>query len=403
MQPKRPILVFSHLRWDFVYQRPQHLLSRLARDRRVIFVEETLRTRGEAYWEKSSPEPNLLVCKPYTPVDAGGFDAPQVSLLTLMVKELIEQEELLDYVVWLYTPMALPVVLSLQPAALVYDCMDELSAFSGAPRQLRELESELLKHADLVFTGGPSLFRAKQSKHHSVHCFPSSVDAAHFSQALRAVDPPDQAHIPHPRLGFYGVIDERVDLALLQSIATAHPEWQLVMVGPTAKIDIAKLPDHPNIHYLGRKSYAELPSYLSGWDVCLLPFALNESTRFISPTKILEYMVAELPIVSTPIADVAGPYGEIVYLGTTPGEFVRACEQALAATPEEVCTRAAKMRCVLAGTSWDRTAAAMDALIEQAVRANLDSRSPSSLIPTRRGHAIIPNGQVGAAGQLASD
>jgi UDP-galactopyranose mutase len=250
--------------------------------------------------------------------------------------------------------------------------MDELSMFLNAPPELLAHESALLEWADLVFTGGPSLYRAKMGRHPNLHCFPSSVDASHFRQACRSgenrssaglPEPVDQAVLPHPRLGFYGVIDERLDLALLDALVQAHPEWQVVMVGPVVKIDPGKLPRHPNLHYLGQRSYAQLPPYLAGWDVCLLPFARNEATRFISPTKTLEYMAAELPVVSTPITDVAEPYGDIVYLGDSPQTFITACEQALGASEHERSVRTAKMRHVLANTSWDATTRAMENLI----------------------------------------
>jgi UDP-galactopyranose mutase len=227
-----------------------------------------------------------------------------------------------------------------------------------------------------MFTGGPSLFRAKQARHPNVHCFPSSVDAAHFrlaraGEAGGVPEAEEQAGLPHPRLGFYGVIDERLDLALLEFVADARPDWQIVLVGPVVKIDPATLPRRANIHYFGQRSYDELPRYLVGWDVCLLPFARNDATRFISPTKTLEYMAAELPIVSTPITDVAEPYGHIVYLGQTPDEFLAGCDRALAAAPEERAARTAQMRQVLAGTSWDVTVTSMETLLAAAVARNM--------------------------------
>jgi len=364
------IIVFSHLRWDFVYQRPQHLLSRLAASHRVIFVEEPLCDESQApHWSYTTPEANVLVCHPHTPSRAPGFSEEQMPYLRELVAHLIEEEKLRDYVLWFYTPMALPLSESLTPRAVVYDCMDELSAFLHAPPELLEREAALLRAADLVFTGGPSLYRAKKDRHPAVYCFPSSVDAKHFAAAANGMtEAADQAPLPHPRLGFFGVIDERMDLDLLAAMADAHPEWQIVMVGPVVKIDPAVLPRRTNIHYLGQRSYQQLPSYLKGWDVCLLPFARNQATQFISPTKTLEYMAAEKMIVSTPIADVAEPYGDIVLLGGTPEEFVAACERALGASPEERRGRLAAMRQVLSKTSWDATARRMSGLIEEAVR-----------------------------------
>lgn len=365
------LLVFCHLRWDFVYQRPQHLLSRLAGRRRVIFIEEPVFTEGvEPYWEKTQVGANLLVYRPHTSSRNPGYSTEQMPALRQLVRELVQDEEIEDYVAWFYSPMALPLADELNPQTIVYDCMDELSAFLNAPPELLQREAELLHRAEVVFTGGPSLYKAKKDRHANVHCFSSSVDAAHFAQARTDLaEPAAQAALPRPRLGYFGVIDERLDLALLDAMARAHPEWQIVMVGPVVKIDPATLPRHPNLHYLGQQPYAALPSYLAGWDVCLLPFARNEATRFISPTKTLEYMAAERPIVSTPITDVAEPYGNIVYLGDTPEAFIAACERALTSSAEERATRIAGMKQVLARTSWDSTAKAMEEMIDKAAAA----------------------------------
>jgi UDP-galactopyranose mutase len=261
--------------------------------------------------------------------------------------------------------MALPLAqnMPIEPLAVVYDCMDELSAFRFAPPELVKREAELLRLADVVFTGGRSLYNAKLGKHPNLHCFPSSVDVEHFAHASSTDEAADQRELPHPRFGWFGVIDERMDVGILDALAKAHPEWSIVMVGPVVKIDRASLPDQPNIYYLDSRTYDELPSYLAGWDVCIQPFALNESTRYISPTKTLEYMASGLPIVSTPITDVVDQYSHIVYLGGTPAEFIAACEKALAETPEGREARIRESRKVLAMTSWDNTASAMEDLI----------------------------------------
>jgi UDP-galactopyranose mutase len=370
MQRQFLIVVFSHLRWNFVYQRPQHLLSRLAAKHPVFFIEEPELGEGPARWERSTPQPNLTVLRPRTSVPTPGFNPEQLAAIQPLLAELGTELEGKPLVAWLYTPLALPLAQALEPEVVVYDCMDELSMFLGAPPELLTREAELLQRADLVFTGGPSLFRAKRGLHPDVHCFTSSVDAAHFRAARvggQAAEPQDQAELPHPRLGFYGVIDERLNLPLLDYVAAERPDWHLVLVGPVVKIDPSVLPRRPNIHYFGQRAYEDLPGYLSGWDVCLLPFARNDATRFISPTKTLEYMAAELPIVSTPITDVAEPYGDIVYLGDTPEEFLAACDAALGSGAEERSRRAGRMRQVLAGTSWDATVAAMEKLIAGAL------------------------------------
>lgn len=371
MTSHRPIVVFSHLRWDFVYQRPQQLLSRLARRRRVLYVEEPVDGGHEAdAWILAETADGVTVAIPR--LSGLGARTPEdvCAAVAALLEELAGTEEVARPVAWVYTPMAVPLIDAVDPSLVVYDCMDELSLFLGAPPEILRLEEALLQRADLVFTGGVSLYEAKRGRHPRVHCFPSSVDTRHFGRARPArklAEPDDQAELGRPRLGFFGVLDERLDRELLDAVAVAHPEWQIVMVGPTVKIDPVTLPRRPNIHYRGQRPYEELPRYLAGWDVCLLPFALNDATRFISPTKTLEYMAAERPIVSTPIADVANAYADIVYLGDSPAAFVAACERALAASGEERAERREAARAVLSRTSWDATASRMEQLIEEAL------------------------------------
>ena len=357
------IVVFSHLRWDFVFQRPQHLLSRLAQHHPVLFVEEPVHDDGAPFMERTNPAPNVTVCRAHTPIHAIGFHDDQLRLLQPMVALLAPPGE--QVIAWFYTPMALPLLQALQPALVVYDCMDELASFKNPPKQLLQREGALLNIADLVFAGGPSLYEAKKNRHPNVHCFSSSVDVLHFRQALdRTRVHSQQAEIAHPRLGFYGVLDERFDPELVGELADAHPEWQIVLAGPVVKIDEARLPRRDNIHYLGQQPYTALPDLLAGWDVCLMPFAINEATKFISPTKVLEYMAAQLPIVSTPIADVANPYGHVVAIASGAREFIAACEAALALSPEQRAHMVEAMNAVVAATSWDNTAKHMHELLE---------------------------------------
>lgn len=364
------IVTFSHLRWDFVYQRPQHLLTRLAKRYAVTYIEEPKCVEDcSPHLHVRFPADRLTVITPVTPCSSPGFHDDQMPLIRPLIRNWLRESHSFGEIAWLYTPMALPLIYDMGPGLTVYDCMDELSKFRFAPESLTLLERELLELADVVFTGGPSLYNFKKQMHPNVHCFPSSVDAEHFGRArFSQCDPPDQVQIPHPRLGFFGVIDERLDLELLRSLAEMRPSWQFVMVGPVVKIDEQVLPRNPNIHYLGSKDYSQLPDYLAGWDVCLLPFALNDSTEFISPTKTLEYMAAERQIVSTPITDVAQPYGHIVYLGSNPREFVLACERALHAHANDRMVRIENMRQILAGTSWDRTARSMDLRMREVLR-----------------------------------
>lgn len=366
------IVAFSHLRWDFVFQRPQQLLTRFANHHRVLFLEEPIDGGQEPDgWEITSPAPGITVGRPRL-AHLGSRAADEITTtLRSMTGDLVRAEELGSPIVWVYTPMAEPLLDAVDAGLVVYDCMDELSLFLGAPPELVRLETALLDRADLVFTGGTSLYEAKRGRHPRVSCFPSSVDAAHFGRARSGgpsiPEPPDQAGLGHPRLGYFGVIDERLDAGIVDELASTHPEWEIVLVGPIVKIDPRSLPVRPNIHYLGQRRYDELPGYLAGWDVCLLPFAINPATRFISPTKTLEYMAAERPIVSAPIADVVDAYHHIVYIGETPADFGRACETAIASPAIEREARAARMRAVLARTSWDATAARMEQLIERAL------------------------------------
>lgn len=360
------IIVFCHLRWDFVYQRPQQLLSRMAQHYKILFIEEPLFHDGESFMEVFEIAPNVTVYRPNTPISAAGFHDDQLPILKPLLAQIVTTDD--HPIVWFYTPMALPLLQELQPGLVVYDCMDELSGFKNSPKQLLQRESALLNIADVLFTGGPSLYEAKRKRHHNAYCFPSSVDVIHFEQALdRTNAHPAQDDIDYPRLGFFGVIDERFDAALITALACAHPEWQIVLVGPVVKIDPITLPRAPNIHYLGQQPYKVLPQLLAGWNVCLLPFALNDATRYISPTKVLEYMAAELPIVSTAIADVEQPYGSIVTVARDIPAFIAGCEQALALTVPQKSALIAKMRAVVAATSWDDTVAQMNALVKQSI------------------------------------
>jgi glycosyltransferase involved in cell wall biosynthesis len=362
--PSYDLVCLSHLRWDFVYQRPQHLMSRFARERRVFFVEEPFFGDVRAHLEVSLHSEGVWIVVPFLPQGIAEEEANR--LQALLLDDLFMRENITSYVLWYYTPMALAFTTQLEPLAIVYDCMDELSAFNHAPPELRRREAELFVYADLVFTGGQSLYEAKREHHQHVHAFPSSVDLAHFRQARAPLpEPCDQASIPHPRLGFYGVIDERMDIPLLCEIADAQPDWHLVIVGPVAtpKFDPALLPRRANIHYPGHKSYTELPAYLAGWDVAIMPFAHNASTRFISPTKTLEYLAGGKPVVSTSIRDVVSPYGEqgLVSIADTASGFIDAAKRAISGHDS---AHVHAIDAFLSQTSWDVTWKRMCQLIE---------------------------------------
>lgn len=362
MAPLTDLVCFSHLRWGFVFQRPNHLMSRASRARRTFFVEEPRldAAPGTKHLEVSEVSPSLSVCVPHLPPGLPPDESH--AALRGLVDRLFADYRIQRDVLWYYTPMALPYTRHLDAQIIVYDCMDELTAFKDAPAGLHDLETELFARADLVFTGGYSLYYSKQQRHSNVHPFPSSVEAAHFALARQATpDPADQAPIPHPRIGYFGVIDERLDLDLIGHVAMSRPDWHLVLLGPVAKIDPSALPQGPNLHWLGQKDYASLPSYLAGWDAAIMPFALNRSTKFISPTKTLEYMAAGKPVVSTAIADVVEPYGHAgaVRIADKSG-FVHAIQESLDQDPFEVLRSSDAW---VGRTSWDKTWQQMEQLM----------------------------------------
>ena len=389
--PMDTLIVFSHLRWDFVYQRPQHLLSRIGRAWNVLVVEEPV--AGQTQLEVIPVAEGITVLRPHTPSGGHGFDDEQIALVSDLLHGYLSTEAIDRYGVWLYTPMALPFVKALAPITIIYDCMDELSGFLNAPRQLIAREAMLLDIASAVFTGGPSLYEAKKSSNPNVACFPSSVDVTHFSRARDPKIASDAyAGIPHPRLGFFGVIDERLDLELLGKLAASHSDWQICIVGPVVKIDPATLPVAPNLHYFPQQSYDALPASLAAWDVCLLPFALNASTRFISPTKTLEYMCADKPVVSTAIRDVETLYGEGVLIGRSHAEFIGACARALEESEADRVARNAAQRALVASTSWDLTAESMLAAMASSVKAGLTPQARAYL--ARRQVVDLPSRTV---------
>ena len=322
------LVCFSHLRWNFVYQRPQHLLSRFSKHYRVFYIEEPIiEQREKDFLQVNNSENNIWIVTPHLP--QGSENVNVLDRQNVLLKAFFNDLNIQKYIFWYYTPMAIELGNFFEPQMIVYDCMDELSNFKFAPPILKEREKELFGKADVVFTGGHNLYKAKKSSHHNIHPFPSSIDKAHFEAARELEnDPADQEKIPHPRFGFYGVIDERMDIELLRQVAEKRPDWHLVVIGPVVKIDPAMLPKLDNIHYLGGKSYNELPKYLAGWDVATIPFVLNESTEFISPTKTPEYLAGGKPVISTSIIDVVTPYGEnnIVHIADTADEFIAAGE-----------------------------------------------------------------------------
>lgn len=366
------LICFCHLRWNFVYQRPQHLMTRCQSYAQVHLWEDPLfeRTESAALKEFVSPE-GVRVLTPVLPVGLSEHEI--VSRQRDLLDRYIAQNAIDSFIAWYYTPMALSFSDHLVPEVTIYDCMDELSGFLGAPQGLIEQEQRLFERADAVFAGGASLYAAKKDQHGNVHLFPSSIDRNHFAAAReRQTDPDDQIAIPHPRIGFFGVLDERLDRELLSQVAADHPEWQFVLIGPVVKISPDQLPRAGNIYYLGQKSYADLPKYLANWDIAILPFARNAATRFISPTKTPEYLAAGKRVVSTPIHDVVTPYGDLglVRIGENAREFGAAIEQCL---HDADTTWMERVDSFLAKTSWDKTFQGMWKEIQRLIPRNAAS------------------------------
>jgi UDP-galactopyranose mutase len=391
------IVCFSHLRWDFVYQRCQHLMSRAGKTGRVLYVEEPVVDADAAEIEVREVDEGVSVAVPHLPPALA--DGAAETACARMVAELVERHGFARYAVWMYTPMALPLAAGLRPAIVVYDCMDELTGFAQSPPELRDREKLLLRRADLVFTGGRSLYEVKRGAHEHVYLFPSSVDHAHFAQAREPQDAGvEYRQMGRPRLGFAGVVDERLDTHLLGELADLRPDWQLVVVGPVVKIEEGTLPRRANIHYLGGRPYSELPRHMSAWDIGIIPFAQNEATRFISPTKTPEYLAAGLPVVSTPIADVVTPYGEqgLVAIAGDAESFASRVEEYLA---HDQSKRQQRADVEIASTSWDRTWSRM----RQLMLDTLDYPSADHRIAvTERGFDYLIVG-AGFAGSVAAE
>jgi UDP-galactopyranose mutase len=384
MQPtsiSQPTIVcLAHLSWEHVWQRPQHILSRLARHYPVLYINEPfpVETVEAPELRLVAQTNNLTAWQPLFPNRAEVLNRWREVYLELVGNQLFGRNPAHQngrlvgpqpLIFWFYTPVPYYFLDHFPADLVVYDVMDQLANFKGAAQDLPEREEQLLAQADVVFTGGRSLYESRRHRHPNVHLFASGVEAAHFAQAFapETAVAPEIAGLPRPVLGYTGVIDERLDLALIDQVASQHPEWHIVMVGPVAKIEESELPRRPNIHYLGQQPYQRLPALLKGFDVCLMPFALNEATRYISPTKTLEYMAARKPIVSTPVPDVAANWSDAVAIAGSPAAFIAAVEQSLNEGVAEQNRRLARAQAYVAANSWDRIAADMRALLEEAL------------------------------------
>jgi UDP-galactopyranose mutase len=403
---ERPtLLVLSHLRWGFVFQRPQHVLSRLAAHADILFVEEPVHDPETQRLAITAVAPGVEVVTPHLGDPAPGFADVHFQPLGRMLDELLAQRRVRSPLAWFYTPMALPILKYLEPCGIVYDCMDDLASFRFAPAELLKREARLLDLADVVLTGGPSLHATRKARRPDARCLPSAVDVEHFARSRLDARGDEAAAaaalhvgIPGPRLGYMGVIGERLDLHLLDELARHRPDWSFVMVGPVVKITPASLPDRPNIHWLGMAPYALLPYLLAHWDLALMPFALNEATRFISPTKTLEYLASGLAVVSTPVPDVVSLYGHVVRVASGAEGFERAIEQELARPAAGNPRHVDELASLLRSSTWDamvsRVAAAIQPWLGEPPAETVDrSRAGAAREPVAtRGEAARPIG-----------
>ena len=383
------LIVHSHLRWDFVWQRPQQILSRLARRRPVLYVEEPvfIDDVGTSALDVTTPCSGVYRVVPKLPgALRDSYDTACVRVRSLLTPLLAADgalgEKFADCVQWFYTPMPAPTMLgAFGEHGVVYDCMDELSQFRFAPPELVERERLLMSRADVVFTGGRKLFESKSRHHRNVHFFGCGVDVDHFSRARsgETAVAAELQTLPRPVLGYFGVIDERLDYELIDHLADRFAHGSIVFVGPLAKVNASDLPQRRNLHWLGQRAYDDLPAYVKGFDVCLMPFALNAATEFINPTKTLEYMAAGKPIVSTAVPDVVRNFTPIVHLARSADEFVQLAS--LAARRDDALIEAGIARA--RASTWESIVGAMDALVSRSVRpVTVDNAVAQS--PTRR-------------------
>lgn len=367
------LLCLSHLNWDHVWQRPQQLMSRFADSCRVIYIDPPeIRPGSEPPFLQDRPgNDSVPVIRPIFPasmIDTSGnsYRSMWLSLLPTVL-DLAGPNTIL----WIFSPLGDYLVAAAQPQVrlVVYDCMDDLASFKDGTAEMRVREANLLTLADLVFTGGRSMYEARKDRHERVYCFASGVDVQHYTASESGPSlPAAMAALPHPRLGYFGVLDERIDWELIATIAEQRPEWHWALVGPIVKVDPAELPQAPNIHYLGQQAYADLPGFLQSFDLAVMPFALNEATRFISPTKTLEYLAGGKTVISTSVPDVVATYQGIVSIEDGADAWIEEIERLLSAPESERETRREKALPLLEQGSWDGITAQMWTLIQERLR-----------------------------------
>jgi glycosyltransferase involved in cell wall biosynthesis len=375
-----PIIVHCHLRWDFVWQRPQQIFSRLAANHRVLFIEDPVIADGEPHLAIDEPYPNVVRVIPQIPRELAINADKDAEIFLPQLRTALRTHPLLagrfDRAVhWFYSPMPAPGYLGkLDTVGVVYDCMDELANFRFAPPDIADRERFVMSNAGVVFTGGYQLFESKSKHHDNVNFYGCGVDVEHYGKARddATAIPPAVAATPGPRFGYFGVIDERLDYELISALADRFPEASIVMAGPLAKVDPDELPRQPNIHWLGQQQYADLPAIVKGFDVCLMPFALNEATQYINPTKTLEYMAAGKPVVSTAVADVVRNFTPIVQVARSQDEFLDAVERAWREPDTALIAQGIERA---AGASWDATVESMRNDVQKALWADIRAQA----------------------------
>ena len=370
--PSYGIVAFSHLRWRFVWQRPQQFLSRFAEKHPVLFVEiaEFDGAPGEPpRVELTSPQAGVTVLNLHLDAAMEGAEGVTAAMRDA-VRQGMAATGIENPLLWFYNPMDAGWVLGwLANRGVLYDCMDELSQFKGADPRLVANEAKLLEAADVVFTGGIELFEKKSKQNPNTHFFGCAVEYDHFAQAqAQGPIPEDLAAIPGPRVGWFGVVDERVDYDLLRDAAAMRPDVHFVLVGPAVKADPKDFPQAPNLHWLGGRDYKDLPLYCRGYDVCMMCFALNEATEFINPTKALEYLATGKPVVSTAVKDVVRQYGDTVAIAHSTEEFVEKIDDALAGKQKDMVERGIEKA---RAASWENTVGEMGRIIDEALVARV--------------------------------
>lgn len=384
-----PIIALCHLSWDWVWQRPQQYLSRLSRTHRVLFVEtycsDVPATRVDL--RIADNHPNVTICAMHLPAsrwaDGKFIDRERRrALQRTLAQELSGRFD--DAILWFNDPMAVTAFAGhLDESLIVYDCMDELSQFKGAPPALLERERDLLEVADVVFCGGRKM-RDRRLRHNSnCHFFGTGVDCRHFGSALspRTAVAPAIAKLNGPVLGYFGVIDERIDYDLLATLADADPTWHIAMIGPVCKVDPAQFPQRPNLHWLGGQPYAQLPAFTKGFSVALMPFALNEATEYINPTKALEYMAAGRPVVSTALDEVKSNFSSVARIAKSHEQFVALCRSEVDSPSR---TRLARGLRLAAENTWEANVAKMEAHVAAAFVERTETAAAtetSSVVP----------------------